>query len=59
MKAERNSKTNHHTGYHKPEKNPTTNYPKDSHKEFCKRCLRYNDGFCPKTGHAPSGSCDL
>lgn len=27
-------------------KNPTTNYPKDTHKEFCVRCHRYNDG-CP------------
>lgn len=37
------TKTNHQTGYHKPVVNPTTNYPKDSHKAFCKRCLeRYH-----------------
>jgi hypothetical protein len=28
------TKTNHQTGYHKPVVNPTTNYPKDSHKEL-------------------------
>lgn len=41
-----NTKTNHQTGYHKPVKNPTTNYQADSHKEFCKRCKVYNNG-CP------------
>ena len=39
VKVARNTKTHHQTGYHKPVKNPTTNYPKDSHKEFYKRCL--------------------
>lgn len=29
-------------------KNPTTNYPKDSHKDFCKRCLKLH-GKCPAT----------
>ena len=29
--------------------NHTTNYPKDSHKQFCLRCFRFNEG-CPKTG---------
>lgn len=36
----------------KKSKNPTTNYPKDSHKDFCKRCMKFN-GYCqngnPKT----------
>lgn len=38
----------------------TTNYPKDGHKSFCKRCLLHN-GVCPKTGHAAvtSKDCDL
>lgn len=39
VKVVQNTKTHHQTGYHKPVKNPTTNYPKDSHKEFCKRCF--------------------
>lgn len=30
-------------------KNPTTNYAKDSHKAFCKRCFAYN-GKCPRNG---------
>jgi len=41
-------KTHHQTGYHKPVKNPTTNFAKDSHKAFCERCFKYN-GFCPDT----------
>nr|DAT94347.1 MAG TPA: hypothetical protein [Caudoviricetes sp.] len=55
------TKTNHQTGYHKPVVNPTTNYPKDSHKSFCKRGLeRYNNGVCPITGTSkPSSRCDL
>lgn len=55
------TKTNHQTGYHKPVVNPTTNYPKDSHKAFCKRCLeRYHEGICPIThSKNPSGRCDL
>lgn len=40
-----NTKTNHQTGWHKPVVNPTANYPKDSHKAFCKRCLSYNETF--------------
>lgn len=59
MKAVRNIKTNHHTGYHKPVKNPTTNYPMDSHKAFCKRCLGYNGGICPMTGRGPTSSCNV
>lgn len=44
------TKTNHQTGYHKPVVNPTTNYPKDGHNAFCKRCLeRYHEGTCPIT----------
>lgn len=55
------TKTNHQTGYHKPVVNPTTNYPKDGHNAFCKRCLeRYHEGICPITGsRVPSGRCDL
>ena len=44
------TKTNHQTGYHKPIKNPTCNYPKSTHKEFCLRCLVHNNGRCPDTG---------
>ena len=36
------SKTNHQPGYHKPVVNPTTNYPPDSHKKFCVRCMARN-----------------
>ena len=37
----------------------TTNYPKDSHKSFCKRCFNQNKG-CPRTGSQKiSGSCSL
>ena len=43
---DKKTKTNHQTGYHKPVVNPTTNYPMDSHKEFCKRCKEFNGG-CP------------
>lgn len=55
------TKTNYQTGYHKPVVNPTTNYQKDSHKAFCKRCLeRYHGGICPMThSKNPSGRCDL
>lgn len=55
------TKTNHQTGYHKPVVNPTTNYPMDSHKAFCTRCLeRYNNGICPITRSGnPSGRCDI
>lgn len=42
-------KTHHQTGYHKPVRNPTTNYAKDSHRAFCERCLAYHKGFCPET----------
>lgn len=30
------------------QKNPTTNYAKDTHRKFCKRCFDYNNG-CPET----------
>jgi hypothetical protein len=37
------------------ERNKTTNYPKDSHGEFCKRCFAEHKG-CPRgTKHG----CDL
>ena len=52
-------KTNHQTGYHKKQRNPTTNYAKDTHKQFCKRCMVYN-GFCPDTGTLrKSFACNL
>lgn len=38
--------------------NPTTNYPMDAHKFFCKRCMDYHNG-CPKTGKAPDKNCTL
>lgn len=39
---------------------PTTNYPMDGHKDFCRRCLKYHGGRCPaaKSG-AVSGNCSL
>ena len=37
----------------------TTNYPMDSHKAFCKRCVKYNGGNCPITGGKPSKHCDI
>lgn len=45
----------------KSKKNPTTNYPMDSHKEFCKRCLNlYHGGTCPITHSVrPSKDCSL
>lgn len=43
------TKTNHQTGWHKPVVNPTTNYPMDSHKAFCRRCLSANGDICPIT----------
>ena len=59
VKVARNTKTHHQTGYHKPVKNPTTNYPKDSHKAFCKRCMGYNGCVCPRTNGNPTKACDL
>lgn len=58
---DRKTKTNHQTGYHKPVVNPTTNYPMDTHKEFCKRCLNlYHGGTCPITHSVhPSKDCSL
>lgn len=55
-----NTTGNHQTYDKKPVSN-TTNYPKDSHKDFCKRCLeRYHEGICPIThSKNPSGRCDL
>jgi hypothetical protein len=45
----------------KSKKNPTTNYPIDTHKEFCDRCLkRYHGGICPITNSKrPSKDCAL
>lgn len=41
----------------KSKKNPTTNYSKDSHKAFCKRCLEKHHDQCPN----PTGEekCNL
>lgn len=47
---DKKTKTNHQTGYRKPVKNPTTNYPMDTHKAFCKRCKAINGNICPVTG---------
>lgn len=44
--SNKDTKTNHQTGYHKPVVNPTANYPMDTHKEFCKRCIKRH-GKCP------------
>ena len=55
----KNTKTNHQTGWHKRVVNPTTNYPKDSHSAFCKRCKAHN-GCCPITGtDRASRDCDI
>ena len=52
-------KMNNQAENQKTAKNPTTNYPMDSHKAFCKRCKTYN-GCCPITGTAQeSKRCDI
>ena len=52
-------KTANETEKTKVGKNPTTNYPKDSHKDFCKRCRTYNEG-CPLTASGvPDSNCSL
>ena len=51
-------KTHHQTGYHKPVRNPTTNYPKDTHKDFCARCLAHHGYTCP-LGRAGMKACSL
>lgn len=41
-------------------KTNTYNYPPDSHKEFCKRCLKYNNLICPVTGKThTSSTCNI
>lgn len=50
--VKRDTKTHHRTGYHKPIKNPTINAAPNTHKVFCKRCMKYNKGVCPMTGTA-------
>lgn len=41
------------------QKNPTTNYAKDTHKQFCERCFAYNKG-CPDTeSQRKSNTCAL
>lgn len=54
------TKANHQADHIKTVSN-TTNYPKDGHNAFCKRCLeRYHGGICPMThSKIPSGRCDL
>lgn len=43
----------------KTSKNPTTNYPLDTHKAFCKRCQKQH-GKCPITkSGAVSQECSL
>lgn len=42
--------------------NPTTNYPKSSHKEFCQRCYNYHGKTCPVTKsvvRADKDECNL
>lgn len=54
------TKTNHQTGWHKRVVNPTTNYPMDGHKKFCKRCYAINQNICPMTKTAAkSGGCTV
>lgn len=41
------------------QKNPTTNYAKDTHKAFCERCYAHNKG-CFNTGSKhKDGSCRI
>ena len=43
----------------KKSRKQTHNYPMDTHKDFCKRCLGYNKG-CPMTGKArPTRACSV
>ena len=50
---------NNHQEDKKAVKNTTTNFPMDSHKAFCKRCMKIN-GCCPITGTAKaSAHCDI
>lgn len=59
VKKTRETKTNHQTGWHKRVANPTTNYPKSTHAEFCRKCLSYNNG-CPNTNTPyPDRHCTL
>ena len=51
-------KTNHKEGWRHPVRNPTTNYPKDAHKDFCRRCMDHNF-VCPITGYKPTRTCSL
>ena len=54
------AKTNHQTGFRKPQKKPTTNYEKDSHKKFCKRCFMQNDFKCPSNHEIyPDPNCEI
>ena len=40
-------------------KNPTTNYPRDSHRAFCNRCFNANRRRCPITGRSSTKRCRL
>ena len=44
--VQRKTNTPHNTGWHKKSRNPTTNFPPDTHKIFCERCKKFNHG-CP------------
>ena len=53
-------KANNQAEIQKVSKNPTTNYPFDTHKAFCKRCFLKHKGICPKTGMPIlAKDCDL
>lgn len=40
-------------------KNPTTNYPMDPHKAFCRRCIVHHWYECPVTHRNPTPRCKL
>lgn len=40
-------------------RNPTTNYPRDSHRAFCNRCFYGNHRRCPITGGNSTKRCRL
>lgn len=39
--------------------NPTTNYPKDTHRAFCERCFAYNKGCPSNKGKGKDPACKL
>lgn len=40
-------------------KNPTTNYPMDPHKAFCRRCIALHHHKCPVTHRNPTPRCKM